>query len=115
MKWAQSHHEVFITIDIIDVTKTDINLSDEGKLTFRASTRDIDYGFDMELFTNVVKENSGWNIKGRNVTFKLAKKDDDCEEYWPRLHKEKVKNNKIAIDWSKWVDEDAEPEAPQQE
>jgi hypothetical protein len=46
----------------------------------------------MELFNGVNKSESGWNTKGRNVTFAIAKKDDDQEEYWPRLTKDKVKN-----------------------
>lgn len=66
----------------------------------------------MELFNGVNKSKSGWNLKGRNVSFRLEKKDDDREEYWPRLTKDKVKNQKITIDWSKWVDEDDVPEAP---
>jgi hypothetical protein len=31
----------------------------------------------MELFKGVVKSESGWNTKGRNVTFSLTKADDD--------------------------------------
>jgi len=46
----------------------------------------------MELFNGVVKSESGWNLKGRNVSFRLAKKEDDQEEYWPRLTKDKTKN-----------------------
>ena len=34
-------------------------------------------------------------------------KKDTSAEYWPRLTEEK-KNNYIAIDWSKYVDEDDE-------
>ena len=66
----------------------------------------------MELFNGVVKSESGWNLKGRNVSFRLAKKEDDQEEYWPRLTKDKTKNQKITIDWSKWVDEDDVGESP---
>jgi len=49
----------------------------------------------MELFKAVDKEGSRWNLKGRNVILKLAKKDDDLEEYWPRLTKGKEKNARI--------------------
>ena len=66
----------------------------------------------MELFNGVVKSESGWNLKGRNVSFRLTKKEDDQEEYWPRLTKDKTKNQKITIDWSKWVDEDDVGESP---
>lgn len=61
----------------------------------------------MELFGELDKENSAWNTKGRNVIINLAKKDEEAE-YWPRLTKAKVKNQKIQVDWGKWVDEDDE-------
>lgn len=104
---------VFITIDILDAEKTDISLTDEGKLAFSAESHGQKYGFDMELFNGIDKAESGWNLKGRNVSFRLAKKDDDQEEYWPRLFKDKTKNQKVTIDWSKWVDEDEQDEAPE--
>jgi hypothetical protein len=66
----------------------------------------------MELYKGVIKAESGWNLKGRNVSFRIIKKEDDREEYWPRLTKDKVKNSKITIDWSKWVDEDEVADAP---
>ena len=103
---------VFITIDILDAEKTDITLTDEGKLGFRAESHGQKYGLDLELFKGVVKSESGWNTKGRNVTFSLTKQEDDREEYWPRLTKDKTKNQKISIDWSKWVDEDEVENAP---
>ena len=59
----------------------------------------------MEFFAEIVKADSAWNTKGRNVIVTLSKKAKE-EEYWPRLTKDKVKNHKIQIDWSKWVDED---------
>jgi hypothetical protein len=65
--------KVFITIDMLDIEKTDINLTDEGKLTFRAESHGQKYGFDLELFKGVRKSESGWNLKGRNVIFRLVK------------------------------------------
>jgi len=97
---------ITITVDVLDAEKTQIDLTDDGKLSFNAESHGQKYGFDLELFKGVVKAESGWNTKGRNVTFRLAKLDDDQEEYWPRLTKDKAKNQKIQIDWSKWVDED---------
>lgn len=104
--------KVFITIDMLDIEKTDINLTDEGKLTFRAESHGQKYGFDLELYKGVIKSESGWNLKGRNVIFRLVKEEVDRSEYWPRLTKDKVKNQKIQVDWSKWVDEDEVDDAP---
>ena len=48
----------------------------------------------MEMFEPIIKAESKWNTKGRNVILNLSKKDKekDTDEWWPRLQKEKVKN-----------------------
>ena len=66
----------------------------------------------MDLFKGINLAASGWSLKGRNIIFTITKKDDDQEEYWTRLTKEKVKNSKIVVDWARWVDEDEVADAP---
>jgi hypothetical protein len=46
----------------------------------------------MEMFEKIVKEESKWNTKGRNVVINVSKEDKEQEEWWPRITKEKVKN-----------------------
>ena len=48
----------------------------------------------------------------QKIILNLSKKDKekDTDEWWPRLQKEKVKNQLITIDWSKWIDPDASDE-----
>ena len=41
-------------------------------------------------------QESKWNTKGRNIIVNLSKKDKEAE-YWPRITKEKAKNNLIAV------------------
>ena len=72
-----------------------------------ADSRGQKYGFEFELFGDVVKDESRWNTKGRNIIFNLKKKEP---ESWTRITKEKTKNARIAIDWNKWVDSDDEEE-----
>jgi hypothetical protein len=47
------------------------------------------------------------------VLLNIVKKNQDAD-FWPRITKEKVKNQFIVIDWAKWIDEDdeGEPEKP---
>ena len=98
---------VWITVDeLLDVEKSEKDLTEDGKLTFKAESHGQKYGFTMDLLKGIDKAASGWNLKGRNIIFCIIKNDDDQEEYWPRLTKEKVKNQKISPDWSRWVDED---------
>ena len=81
-------------------------------LDFSGTSHETDYAFTLEPFASVVKAESKWNTRGRNVIFTLAKADKEAE-YWPRLTKDKTKNNLITVDWNKWVDEDEEDEAPE--
>lgn len=88
-----------------------MDMTEEGVFTFSGVSHGTSYGFTMEFFAGVVKADCQFNSKGRNPIFTLAKTEIG-EEYWPRLTKEKVKNSRITVDWSKWVDEDEEDDAP---
>ena len=77
---------------------------------FSATSGDAKYGLELELFEPIVKDESKWNTKGRNVIMSISKKDKEQEEWWPRLTKEKGKNPLITIDWAKWKDPDSEDE-----
>ena len=106
---------IWITIEeLLDTEKSEIELTEDGKLTLKAKSLEShsQYGFVMDLFKGINKSASGWNIKGRNIMFTIVKNDDDQEEYWPRLTKDKIKNQKIAVDWARWVDEDEVADAP---
>ena len=61
------------------------------------------YLLQLETFKPISKEESRWNTKGRNVFLHIAKKEaDEEDESWPRITKEKVKNQLITIDWARW-------------
>merc|ERR1712032_1322843 len=69
---------------------------------------------DLQCFEAIIKEDSKWNVKGRNVIINLAKKDQtQTEEWWPRITKDKIKNQLITIDWSRWKEPDDEDEEDQ--
>ena len=113
LKWAQRADVVIVTCDVVDATEIVCDVDEtSNKLIFKANSHDEKYGLDMELFEPIVKEESKWNIKGRNVIFVIGKKNKDEEEWWPRLTKDKVKNPLITIDWAKWRDPDEEDEGP---
>ena len=107
LKWAQNAESVIVTIDLPDATdiQTDVDEANQ-KMMFKAKVNDQTYAVDLELYEPIVKSESKWNTKGRNVIMVISKKDKEQEEWWPRLTKEKGKNPCITIDWSKWVDPD---------
>jgi len=93
LKWAQRAECVLMTIEVADTENIEIDIDeDKNTLKFSATSAGQKYGFDMEMFEKVVKEESKWNTKGRNVVINVSKKDKEQEEWWPRITKEKVKN-----------------------
>jgi len=46
----------------------------------------------MVLFEKIVKEESRFLTKGRNVLMNISKMDKEQNEWWPRLTKDKIKN-----------------------
>ena len=59
----------------------------------------------MEFFAPIVKADSKFNMRGRNPSLAIAKKDKHAR-YWPRITKDNIKNTCITIDQNNWVDED---------
>ena len=112
LKWAQNQERVLITIDVADTENVEVDVvEDKQSLKFSCVANGQKYALDMVVFEPIVKEESAWNVKGRNVIINLAKKDkSQTEEWWNRLTKEKVKNNMITIDWSKWKNPDDDEE-----
>ena len=73
--------------------EVDVVEGDQCRLKFSTTSNGEKYGFDFEVFEAIVKEESAWNTKGRNVIINLSKKDkSQKEEWWPRIMKEKTKN-----------------------
>ena len=94
----------------MDIANEKIDLT-ANQLKFTGSSGEKKYEANIELFADVVTEDSKWTKTGFHLLFVLSKKDQNGE-FWPRLTKDKVKNQYITVDWSKWVDEDEEEEDP---
>jgi len=77
---------------------------------FSAVSNSQKYAMTLETFKKLVKDESKWNLKGRNVLINLSKEDKEDEEWWPRITKDKVKNQQITIDWGRWKEADDEEE-----
>ena len=94
IKWAQNQERVLMTIDVPDQENVEVDVvEDKQMLKFSCTSNGQKFAMDMEVFEPIVKEESAWNTKGRNVIINLAKKDKtQTEEWWPRLTKDKVKN-----------------------
>ncbi|CAG9319180.1 unnamed protein product [Blepharisma stoltei] len=111
IKWAQRKAQVFITLELNNLIENSctIQTTPEGGIHFKGTNKDTgsEVTVDLELFEKIVPAECKWKVTGRSVQLSLAKENKEVE-YWPRLLKQTGKLPWIAIDWSKWVDEEDE-------
>lgn len=122
--WAQrssatdaSKNFIYLTISVPDVPKDDIKLDLKDKtLAFTGTSKTLKrkYHVDLEFYADVDPAESKINHTSKNVEIKLQKKDLQ-EEYWPRLLKENKRLHFLKTDFDKWVDEDEQNEAPEED
>lgn len=106
VKWAERDDCVYLTIELVGVKDADakVVLEDSGKLSFAWK----EYGFDIQLFKEVISSESKWGSNGRFLVFNIKKKESG---YWNRLiPKEAGKPAWIGVDWNRWKDEDDDDE-----
>ncbi|KAG5419888.1 SBA1 [Candida metapsilosis] len=118
--WAQRSSDseadkniILLTVQITDPKNLNIDLQ-PTYLTVKAdssSYEDTHYELKIEFYGEIDPDNSKINTEnGSHLFFVLSKKKLQ-EEYWPRLTKEKLKYHYIKTDFDKWVDEDEQDEA----
>ncbi|ORX90956.1 HSP20-like chaperone [Basidiobolus meristosporus CBS 931.73] len=109
--WAQRTDEVYLTINVPDLKDETIKL-EENLLNFEAKGPDgREYAFSLEFYEPINPETSKRSVNARSISMVLDKKEHD-KEFWPRLQKSSQKIPFLKTDFSKWVDEDEEEEAP---
>jgi len=100
-----------------DVKEETINITDTA-LQFKGKSESKDYEVNIEFFKPIDAKGSTYNVLTRSVHMQVMKatvegddKDEDEEEFWPRLLKDKtLEKNQVKIDWDRYVDEDEEEE-----
>jgi hypothetical protein len=122
--WAQRSSDsdatknfVYLTISVPDVPKDDLKLDLKPTgLTFTGTSATLKrkYHVELEFFAEVDPEESKISHTAKNIEIKLQKKELK-EEYWPRLLKENKKLHFLKTDFDKWVDEDEQNEAPEED
>ncbi|RKP26423.1 HSP20-like chaperone, partial [Syncephalis pseudoplumigaleata] len=102
--WAQRPETLLVTINLRDIKNEKVTLLPD-RLTFSGTANGTEYAFDIELFAEVVPEESKQAKTDYSLHMIIKKKAED-EPYWPRLTKEKVKLAYLRTDFDRWVDED---------
>jgi len=120
--WAQrsstsepEKNYIYLTISVPDVPKSSLKLDlTPTRLIFTGTsdTKKTTYHLDLEFYGEIDVENSKTNHSAKDIEMILRKKELK-EEYWPRLLKDKAKVHFLRTDFDKWVDQDEQNEAPE--
>ncbi|OTA90786.1 hypothetical protein M434DRAFT_397663 [Hypoxylon sp. CO27-5] len=106
---------IYLTISVPDIPKSNLKLDLQPTgLTFtgHSDTLKKTYHLDLTFYAEIDPAESKVHHTARNVELKLRKKELN-EEYWPRLLKDSKKVQFVKTDFDKWVDEDEQNEAPE--
>ncbi|KAI1093355.1 HSP20-like chaperone [Rostrohypoxylon terebratum] len=106
---------IYLTISVPDIPKENLKLDlQPTSLTFtgHSDTLKRTYHLELTFYAEIDPAESKTHHTARNVELKLRKKDLN-DEYWPRLLKESKKVQFLKTDFDKWVDEDEQNEAPE--
>lgn len=120
--WAQrssssdpEKNYVYLTIGVPDVPKSSLKLDlQPTKLTFTGTSdsKKTTYHVELEFYGEIDPSASKTHHTAANIQLVLRKKELK-EEYWPRLLKDSKKAHFLRTDFDKWVDEDEQNEAPE--
>ncbi|BAE63136.1 HSP20-like chaperone [Aspergillus flavus] len=119
--WAQrssadeaERNYLYVNIKAPDVDRKEATLKiTPTNVTFAGdSKKGVRYEVSLDLYAEIDPENSKVNHSDREVELVLRKKELK-QEYWPRLLKDSQKVHFLKTDFDKWVDEDEQDEAPE--
>jgi len=117
--WAQrsstsepERNYLIVNLKTPDVSKSEakLNITPTNVSFSGPSKKGVTYSVSLDLFAEIDPENSKVNHTDREVELVLRKKELK-EEYWPRLLKTDKKMHFLKTDFDKWVDEDEQDEA----
>lgn len=102
-----------MTINVPDVPKDGMQLdlkSDSLIFTGTSGTLKRKYHVELPFYAEIDPEASKIHHTAKNIEIKIQKKERN-KEYWPRLLKDSKKLHFLKTDFDKWVDEDEQNEA----
>ncbi|KAI9055944.1 hypothetical protein LZ554_000879 [Drepanopeziza brunnea f. sp. 'monogermtubi'] len=114
-KTDEAKNFIYITISVPDVQKSNLKLDVKSQsLTFTGHSDSLkrDYHLDLTFWGEIDEKETKINHTAKNVALVLRKKELK-EEFWPRLLKDAAKVHFLKTDFDKWVDEDDQDEAPE--
>ncbi|PBP25717.1 hsp90-binding co-chaperone [Diplocarpon rosae] len=114
-KTDEAKNFIYLTITVPDVQKSNLKLDIKPQsITFSGHSDSLkrDYHLELTLWGEIVESETKINHTAKNIALVLRKKELK-EEFWPRLLKDAAKVHFLKTDFDKWVDEDEQDEAPE--
>jgi hypothetical protein len=108
---------IYLTISVPDVTPANLKLDLKPTgLTFTGASDTLKktYHLELEFYGEIDPTKSNTHHTPKNIEIKLQKKELSAE-YWPRLLKDSKKVHFLKTDFDKWVDEDEQNEAAEED
>jgi len=122
--WAQRSNQtdaaknfIYLTITVPDVQASNLKLDLKStSLSFAGHSDSLkrDYQLALDFYAEIDPAESKINHTAKNIELVLRKKELK-EEFWPRLLKDAKKVHFLKTDFDKWVDEDEQDEAPEED
>jgi len=120
--WAQRSSKtdaaknfIYLTITVPDVEPSNLKLDLKPQsLTFSGHSDSLkrDYYLHLDFYDEIDEKESKISHTAKNIELVLRKKELK-EEFWPRLLKDAKKVHFLKTDFDKWVDEDEQDDAPE--
>ncbi|KAK6587115.1 hypothetical protein PZA11_000405 [Diplocarpon coronariae] len=114
-KTDEAKNFIYLTITVPDVQKSNLKLDIKSQsLAFSGHSDSLkrDYHLELTFWGEIVESETKINHTAKNIALVLRKKELK-EEFWPRLLKDAAKVHFLKTDFDKWVDEDEQDEAPE--
>jgi hypothetical protein len=120
--WAQRSNKteaeknfIYLTISVPDVQPSKLKLDLKPQsLSFAGHSESLKryYQLQLDFYDEIDVSASKIHHTAKNIEMVLRKKELK-EEFWPRLLKDAKKVHFLKTDFDKWVDEDEQDEAPE--
>eukprot|EP00759_Apiculatamorpha_spiralis_P043093 PhF_6_TR40734/c0_g1_i1/m.61287 len=109
--WAQRRCYIFLTVKIAGAKDVVTTFPDPTRFGLKCSSREgRSYGFELQLFSAIEPENCKYAVLDLVIEVKLKKGQ---EGMWDALLAPNLpKNNKILMDWSRFVEDDGAAKVP---
>jgi hypothetical protein len=106
IKWSQNDEYVIINLEINQVKNDVYEINNNNIIFTGVSNTDLTYSINIELLSEINKDESKYILEERIIRFVLKKTSD---EKWIRLTKDKnqYKSN-IKVNWDSFIDSDEE-------